>query len=467
MTIKYRQMPLRANQMRLHSNRTNQVTRRTARRRLYLTLAMFDALSILVSFLIAHFTYDSARPIATWAEICTVVLPIYFAFALNADAYSVKILQPGSGAIRRAVQSYALTIAVVVLVGFFLKASATYSRGMFFIGSLLGVISISVFRDIFLRRARAILGVNPINTVIIHDGAVPALSDSSITYMSTDDWFDPEIHSPEMYDLLSQRLKNADRVVVACAEERRVSWVRALKGANIRSELLIPELLDLQPLGISACAAVPTLIVAEGPLSPVDVVVKRCFDIVVAGIAVIALLPILIVVALAIRWESPGPILFVQTRIGCGNALFRMFKFRSMRIEQSDHGGAVSARRDDDRITRVGAFIRRTSIDELPQLLNVLRGDMSIVGPRPHALESRAADKLFWEVDGRYFHRHAAKPGLTGLAQIRGYRGATEYETDLTDRLQADLEYLAHWSIWRDLKIVLRTFTVIMHRNAF
>lgn len=467
MTIEYRELSPRADRMILRNHRTSQVTRRTARRRFYVALAAFDTLSILVSFLIAHFTYDSARPIGTWAEICAVMLPIYFAFALNSDGYSVKVLQPGGGAIRRAVQSYALTIAVVVLVGFFLKASATYSRGMFFIGSLLGVASIALFRDLFVRRARAILGGNPLNTIVIHDGPPPALMDRSVTYMSADDWFDPDMHSPEMYDLLAQRLKNADRVVVACTDERRLSWVRALKGANIRSELLIPELVHLQPLGISACANTPTLIVAEGPLSPFDAIMKRCFDIVVAAIMVTALLPLLIVVALAIRLETPGPILFVQTRIGRGNALFRMFKLRSMRVEQLDHGGAVSARRDDDRITRVGAFIRRTSIDELPQLLNVLRGDMSIVGPRPHALESRAANKLFWEVDGRYFHRHAAKPGLTGLAQIRGYRGATEYETDLTDRLQADLEYLANWSIWRDLKILLRTFTVLVHRNAF
>lgn len=118
-------------------------------------------------------------------------------------------------------------------------------------------------------------------------------------------------------------------------------------------------------------------------------------------------------------------------------------------------------------MTRVGAFIRKTSIDELPQLINVLKGDMSIVGPRPHPLGSRAANKLFWEVDDRYWHRHAAKPGLTGLAQVRGYRGATRLEADLTDRLHADLEYLDTWSIWRDLLIIFMTFRVLVHRNAY
>ena len=132
-----------------------------------------------------------------------------------------------------------------------------------------------------------------------------------------------------------------------------------------------------------------------------------------------------------------------------------------------DGNGDRSTGRDDDRITRVGRIIRMTSIDELPQLLNVLMGDMSIVGPRPHALGSRAEDKLFWEIDERYWHRHAAKPGLTGLAQIRGFRGATVHEYDLVNRLQADLEYLDHWTIWKDLKIILQTFRVLLHRNAY
>jgi lipopolysaccharide/colanic/teichoic acid biosynthesis glycosyltransferase len=147
--------------------------------------------------------------------------------------------------------------------------------------------------------------------------------------------------------------------------------------------------------------------------------------------------------------------------------MFKVLKFRSMRVEKSDGEGQTSASREDDRITRVGKFIRKTSIDELPQLINVLVGDMSCVGPRPHALGSRAEDKLFWEIDERYWHRHAAKPGLTGLAQVRGFRGATVRESDLTYRLQADLEYLSHWSIWKDIKIMVMTLGVLVHKNAY
>jgi lipopolysaccharide/colanic/teichoic acid biosynthesis glycosyltransferase len=225
--------------------------------------------------------------------------------------------------------------------------------------------------------------------------------------------------------------------------------------------------MTLAPLGIGRQGSVPTIVVARGPLNSFDRFIKRGFDLVLALIALVFLLPVLTMIALSIKFDSAGPVFFKQTRIGQGNQMFRMLKFRSMRVLESDHAGSRSASREDDRVTRVGKIIRRTSMDELPQLINVLKGEMSIVGPRPHALGSRAADKLFWEVDTRYWQRHAAKPGVTGLAQIRGHRGATVYESDLRNRLQADLEYLDTWSIWRDLLIIALTFRVLLHRNAF
>jgi lipopolysaccharide/colanic/teichoic acid biosynthesis glycosyltransferase len=142
-------------------------------------------------------------------------------------------------------------------------------------------------------------------------------------------------------------------------------------------------------------------------------------------------------------------------------------KFRSMTENKVGKDGGQSASKDDKRVTRIGKFIRSTSIDELPQLFNVLRGDMSLVGPRPHATGSLAGDKLFWEVDARYWQRHALKPGLTGLAQIRGLRGATDREEDLSGRLNADLEYLAGWSLWRDMWIIMATFRVLVHDKAY
>ena len=136
---------------------------------------------------------------------------------------------------------------------------------------------------------------------------------------------------------------------------------------------------------------------------------KRVFDLVVAGCALVALAPVMVLAAIAIKLNDRGPVLFIQRRLGRGNRFFDMLKFRSMRVEQADADGDRSASRDDDRVTAVGSFLRRTSLDELPQLINVIRGDMSIVGPRPHALGSQAGEKLFWEVDGRYWNRHALR----------------------------------------------------------
>ncbi|MBO9714528.1 MAG: sugar transferase [Sphingomonas sp.] len=190
-------------------------------------------------------------------------------------------------------------------------------------------------------------------------------------------------------------------------------------------------------------------------------------DLAVTVPMIIALMPLFAIVAIAIKLESPGPVLFRQKRMGGGNRLFDVLKFRSMRNELCDAEGSKSTQRDDDRITRVGRFIRKTSIDELPQLFNVLHGSMSLVGPRPHALGSLAGVERFWEVDQRYWHRHALKPGITGLAQIRGFRGATNNRDDLVKRLQADLEYLNDWSLERDIAILFATFRVLVHKNAF
>jgi lipopolysaccharide/colanic/teichoic acid biosynthesis glycosyltransferase len=154
-------------------------------------------------------------------------------------------------------------------------------------------------------------------------------------------------------------------------------------------------------------------------------------------------------------------------RVGAGNRQFKILKFRSMRLENSDSDGNVSTRRNDHRITRIGAFIRRTSIDELPQLFNVIRSEMSMVGPRPHALGSLAGENLFWEVTQTYWIRHALKPGITGLAQVRGFRGSTDTAEDLEHRVRADLEYVSTWSLTQDILILLRTARVLVHRNAY
>ena len=209
------------------------------------------------------------------------------------------------------------------------------------------------------------------------------------------------------------------------------------------------------------------MVVTTGPLSLRDRAIKRAFDVAASLLGILVLSPVLLIAAAWIKLDSRGPVLFRQERIGRDNKIFRMYKFRSMYVDRCDAAADRLTTRGDSRVTRAGDFLRRNSVDELPQLLNVLRGDMSVVGPRPHPLSAKAADTLYWDVDVRYRHRHSIKPGLTGLAQVRGFRGNTERLEDLTNRLQADLEYAAEWSLSRDLQIILRTLLVFRHHNAY
>jgi lipopolysaccharide/colanic/teichoic acid biosynthesis glycosyltransferase len=266
---------------------------------------------------------------------------------------------------------------------------------------------------------------------------------------------------------LAELFQGVDRVVVACSRGHAGRWSQMLKGATIQGEILSRDYDDIGPVGVSSMGRHSTLVVSAGPLNVRQRAAKRAFDLALTIPVLILLLPVLLLVAIAIKLDSPGPVLFRQRRVGYGNALFEILKFRTMAASQTDAHGLVSTRRNDPRVTRIGAFLRRTSIDELPQLFNVLGGSMSIVGPRPHALGSLAGEQLFWHVDERYWHRHCLKPGITGLAQVQGFRGATHTREDLTSRLQADLQYIAGWSLWRDLSIVARTLRVLVHPRAF
>jgi len=202
--------------------------------------------------------------------------------------------------------------------------------------------------------------------------------------------------------------------------------------------------------------------VQKQSLSFPERVMKRTLDIVVAATALVTLLPILAIVSIAIKLDSKGPILFVQRRRGYGDAPFAILKFRSMTVlEDSDH--VVQASRFDSRVTRVGKVIRATSIDELPQFWNVLRGDMSLVGPRPHAL---AHDARYDQLLERYPLRRHVKPGLTGWAQINGLRGETSTVDRMEMRIEYDLWYIHNWTIWLDLKIILKTMPLFLGHNS-
>jgi Undecaprenyl-phosphate glucose phosphotransferase len=209
-------------------------------------------------------------------------------------------------------------------------------------------------------------------------------------------------------------------------------------------------------------------LLAAPPLHCWSAITKRCEDIVLASLALLFFGPLMCLIALAVKLDSPGPALFRQRRHGFNNREIEVYKFRTMRTDMTDASGSTQACRGDTRVTRLGSVLRRTSIDELPQLLNVWMGDMSLVGPRPHPVGMKTQDKLCHEIVETYPHRHRVKPGITGWAQVNGYRGATSKPEHLIKRVEYDLYYIDNWSLVFDLQIMLKTVTsLISTENAF
>jgi len=216
--------------------------------------------------------------------------------------------------------------------------------------------------------------------------------------------------------------------------------------------------LRFRPRSYSYIGSVPVLDVFDRPIADWDVVMKWLFDKLIGALALIALSPVMLFTALAIKFDSRGPVLFKQKRYGFNNELIEVYKFRSMYVDQCDPTASKLVQQNDPRVTKVGAFIRKTSLDELPQLINVVfKGDLSLVGPRPHAVHAKAADRLYDEAVDGYFARHRVKPGITGWAQINGWRGETDTEEKIQRRVEHDLHYIENWSVLLDLAILART----------
>jgi Undecaprenyl-phosphate glucose phosphotransferase len=227
--------------------------------------------------------------------------------------------------------------------------------------------------------------------------------------------------------------------------------------------------LQFRPRSYSYIGSVPVIDVFDRPIADWDVVMKSLFDRVIGGLALIALSPVMALTALAIRLDSRGPVLFRQKRYGFNNELIEVYKFRSMYVDQSDATAAKLVTKGDPRVTRVGRFIRKTSLDELPQLFNVVfKGNLSLVGPRPHAVHAKAVDRLYDEAVDGYFARHRVKPGITGWAQINGWRGETDNDEKIQRRVEHDLYYIENWSVLFDLYILAMTpFALLKTENAY
>jgi exopolysaccharide biosynthesis polyprenyl glycosylphosphotransferase len=442
-------------------------SRQTARLALYARLVLGDALAVLIGFSLAGKVRDAEWLMPNGISLMFVVLPALLILANNSRAYSLEVLSNYGESARRATGSLVQTFLFLFALLFAVQEGEDISRlaiATVFAGTWLAML---LFRYLSFLWVRRVLGGLLLDELVILDGVPNPEPGARYVVDARENHLEPDLEDPAMLERFARVSDFYDRILVACRPERQAAWSTLLKTVDATGELLMGRRDDIGVIGLDNFGSSSTLVVSRGSLRLSDRIKKRLFDLAIAVPALLFLAPLMIVVAVLIKLDSKGPVLFKQPRVGRNNVPFQIYKFRSMRQDRSDVAGAQSTRRDDDRISRFGAFIRKTSIDELPQLLNVLKGDMSIVGPRPHALGSTAEDRLFWQITQRYWERHALKPGITGLAQVRGYRGATEKTSDLTNRLNSDLEYLAGWRLWRDVTILVATLKVLIHPNAY
>jgi putative colanic acid biosynthesis UDP-glucose lipid carrier transferase len=302
-------------------------------------------------------------------------------------------------------------------------------------------------------RGRPEAGFSPV-VVFDEDGSINPYEDPDAS--DAIDGVPVERDYQRMIELVRQRAIRELWLALPISKEKAIHrFVMDLRNdfVNIR---FIPDVRSLtlfnQPM--VELLGVPAINLAASPITDLRVLPKRVFDRLFALAALTALAPLMLAIAAMVKLSSPGPVFFRQKRKGIDGNEFEIYKFRSMKVHQEEPGKITQATRRDPRITAVGAFLRRTSLDELPQFINVLRGEMSVVGPRPHALEH---DDIYKDLVKGYMHRYRIKPGITGWAQINGYRGETDRIEKMMGRVKLDLYYMQHWTFWLDIKIVVLT----------
>jgi Undecaprenyl-phosphate glucose phosphotransferase len=392
------------------------------------------------------------------------------------------------GQIGRVLSAWIAGILTLVALAFILKISEDFSRGWVIASFALTPTMLLAERSLVagfllrgteqghMRRNVAIVGAGPLSerlcTYIESRGPrmglrVVGIFDDRRTRLREKVSAIPILGTVQ--DLMAYaRNYRLDEVIIALpwsAEARVAALVEELSvlPADIR---LCPDLVGLRFLArpYSRIGEIGLLHVKERPIAEWSLILKTVQDYLVASIALMLAAPLMLIIALAIKFDSPGPIFFKQRRRGFNQNMFPVWKFRTMRVME-DGGEVRQAQKNDDRITKVGRFLRRTSLDELPQFINVLQGHMSVSGPRPHAV---AHDDYYSSLISRYARRHRVRPGITGWAQIHGFRGETDTVEKMAKRIEYDLYYIENWSLSLDFKILLLTvFKGFWHENAY
>jgi Undecaprenyl-phosphate glucose phosphotransferase len=407
-----------------------------------------------------------------------------------ADIYEVQIFRGQLRQMTRMISSWAFVFLLFIGASFFAKLGNEVSRlwlsAFFFVG-LTALIAERLFlrsmvrgwaREGRLDRRTIIVGSDQNGEKLVE--ALNAQDDSDIDILGV---FDDRNDNRALETCAGAAKLGKVDDIVEFARRTRVDLV--LFALPISAETRILEMLKklwvlpvdirlsahtnklrFRPRSYSYLGKVPTLDVFEAPITDWDLVMKWLFDHVVGAIVLLLAAPVMALVALAVKLDSPGPVLFRQKRFGFNNERIDVFKFRSLYHDQADPLASKVVTKNDRRVTRVGRFIRKSSLDELPQLFNVVfKSNLSLVGPRPHAVQGNLQSRLFDEAVDGYFARHRVKPGITGWAQINGWRGEVDSEEKIQKRVEFDLYYIENWSVLFDLYILLKTPLALMSRN--
>ncbi len=387
-------------------------------------------------------------------------------------------------------QAWTAAFAILVVLGYLTKQSDGYSRlfmAQLYAAGLLAQAAILALISTYVRRLFDKDAVD--HTIIVGTGQLARYINQRI---SSNPWLGQKVvgyvdieqperaGAPTVFDDSVPVLGSLEKLLalIDSHDVKTVYFAIPLNASELIESLYfklldrhvavhwVPDIFSLRLVNhaVSAIAGVPVLTLSETPLIGTRKLLKSVEDFALSAVLLLLLAPFMALIAAAVKLDSPGPVFFRQKRLGWGGRSFEIWKFRSMRVHEPQDGVVQQARRGDPRVTRAGAFLRRTSLDELPQLFNVLRGEMSLVGPRPHAIQH---DHEYAQHIVHYFARHNIKPGITGLAQVRGLRGETRELEAMILRVESDIEYINSWSLWLDLTILIRTLTAFTGRNAY
>lgn len=435
----------------------------------------------------------------TWSEdyilpylsIVTLYTCLMVVMYFLSNLYSVEPAPPPAKIIKKIVSINTSLFLLLIVLLFSLKVSSNFSRGWLLSWYVMATFTLCFVRILFYYSLRkyAFEGRLTRNAVIFGSGGqaiklMHEIDNQDYPWSRIVGCFDDRTDrtpsligkQPIQGDINSLiqfiRDNHCEEVLIALpwsADQRIQEIIRKIKILPVTIRL-VPDIIGLNysQYRYDNFSGVPVLTIQDKPLLAWDYVGKEIEDKFFAIIFLTLLTPVFFILAILIKLDSPGPVFFRQKRYGLNNRLIEIYKFRSLHVSQQDDNAEKLVTKNDSRVTRIGAFIRRTSLDELPQLINVLKGEMSIVGPRPHALKASAAGELYDEAVNEYAARHKVKPGITGWAQVNGWRGETDTKEKIVKRVEFDVYYIENWSLFLDFKIVLKTpIALVFQKNAY